>query len=69
VFNNRGKRDILISHYQACEILGITVQEIRDLVQDGILSYYEPDMRGRFKVSMREINRLKNKHTKKHLRK
>ena len=33
VTNNCGKRDILLTHYQACEILGITVQEIRELVQ------------------------------------
>lgn len=64
ITNEYGKRDILISHYQACKILGITPEEIRELVQKRILNYYEPDMRGRFKVSMREVNKLKSEQEK-----
>jgi hypothetical protein len=54
----RCQRDIMLSQYHVSQILGISTEEVRELAKQGVFGFYELDMRGRYKISMREVNRL-----------
>lgn len=59
--NDCGKYDVLLTQYDASQILGISEKEVRELVENGTFTLCNVDMRGKYKVSMREVNRLKFK--------
>lgn len=59
--NDCGKYDVLLTQYDASQILGISEKEVREPVENGTFTLCNVDMRGKYKVSMREVNRLKFK--------